>query len=309
MERHEDNNIIQLKKVKSNKKSIVKQFLFDKFKYVPPSLTSKCLNDSYILIDAMTKPTEYICYHYSFNDIRELVFFSYMSNIYRFEPTNLRDKKNIERVINDALRIIDICDGNFKVIGDETCKESLIIEFINNFEYITSLDCASGVYVNSYSLNKYIDFLKVNKYEDINEQIMSIIEHGIKCEDYSLLFDNCDDKNIAIFRKIANKENYGAIIKLVLYYYNKKMYDEMCEYIDIGLHLRKPYVNFKLSINNIDYLSYYVKYLAGKEDDENTYMTNLEATHGYYNEPIAKEDKCLKLAVKLYRENEILKNK
>jgi hypothetical protein len=141
-----------------------------------------------MLIEAMTKPTEYICHNYSFDDVRGLIFFLYMSNIYKFEPTNLRDKKIIEHVIDDALLIIGRYRSILELIGDNKCKETLIIEFINNFKYITSLDCASGVFIEARSLICYINLLKTNNY-DINEQIISLIDHGIRCNDYSMMFN------------------------------------------------------------------------------------------------------------------------
>lgn len=301
----QQNDVMPVAKVKNGKKSFVKKYLLDKFKYKLTSLTGKNLDECCALIEAMNKPTEYITYHHTNSIPLKLVHFAYISNIYRFEPTNLRDKKIIEHVIDDTLQLIMLC-SDIEDIIDEVYKDSLVLELINNFEYLTSLECASGIFVHNYYLSNYVKYLKENNYKDIDEQIISLFDHDIRCNDYALLFETCNDKNINIFKKLIDDGCSNVDIKLMMYYYDKKMYDEMCKIISKGLHNEMFYIDFCAALEKFDYIQHYVKYLAGCEDNENTYMSMRNHVR-YCSEIHFIEDVSLKLAVKLYRENEILK--
>lgn len=302
----------------NDKTNIVKKFLLDEFSYTVPILDHKHIDECYLLIDAMTKPNEYIHINHRYNNICKLVYLAYLNNFRKLEPTNLRNKEVITSVIYNILYVYTYYYPELiKLINSDVHKEILQFEFVNNFEYVTSLECACGVSIEEYLLHNYVNFLRKNKYENVDDFVLSLYRRGIKC-DYTYIFDKCDDKNIDLYKKLVNDTNYytsswgtysfDALVKLTMYHYEHKMYDIMSDLIDKGMHMTNPYTKFKEKIDNIDYVQHYVKYLAGIEDNEQTYLTNLKYGTPHNNIVIVTEDKYLKYAVKLYRENEILKN-
>lgn len=312
------------------KRKIVGQFLVNEYNYdvnVNHS-TNECIDKCIDLIDAMNNVWEIIYFDFydlNIDDVYVLTYFVYMCK---------HIPKNLNRVAQTIASILyRMC--NVDKIFDKSHGSKMMFKIIDFIKYYIS---HNDVYFDP-NMDEYIQLLKdkdpSNFVDFIKQQILK--KSKISYDSiYVNFIGELNDDTIKYYKCIIDSGTTGVIQNVILYYYNKRQYLDMCEIINNNfkkyvlechkydcekIYYRTSIYDIYMEIidflnngDNIEMYKYYTHYLADKDIDDNDLFLfpcrnlHINTYTGYdytyiYDPKYIEINQQLKYIIELIREN------